>query len=148
VSANTFNFNDTIDLPHPTLLPPQFSPRSKALVMNNYFSIGVDAEVALKFHRLREEKPKYFKSRLINKGWYGLYGMEGMIKNCGPLWREVLLTVDGREVAYSHDIAGIIVLNIGSYGGGTDPWGHSSSKSKWKKSAMNDGLLEVVGVTG
>lgn len=116
--------------------------------MNNYFSIGVDAEVALKFHRLREEKPKYFKSRFINKGWYGYYGMEGMIKNCGPLWKEVRLFLDQKEVKFSHDIAGILILNIGSYGGGTDPWGHWSSKSRWKKPSMCDGLLEVVGVTG
>ena len=76
-----------MEVPH--VLPPPPEPgqdaQIKSLVMNNYFSIGVDAEVALKFHRLREEKPKLFKSRFINKGWYGLYGMEGMIRNCGLL---------------------------------------------------------------
>ena len=116
--------------------------------MNNYFSVGVDAEVALKFHRLREEKPQLFKSRFINKGWYGLYGMEGMIKNCGPLAKDVTLYIDGSHVPFSRDIAGIIVMNIHSYAGGTDPWGPVSAKSRWQRASMSDGLLEVVGVTG
>jgi hypothetical protein len=122
----------------------------KCLVMNNYFSVGVDAEVALKFHKLREEKPKYFRSRFINKGWYGLYGMEGMIKNCGPLYKVVSLYLDNSDakVEYAKDITGIIFLNISSYGGGTDPWGPISSKSKRSVPSMSDGLLEVIGVTG
>lgn len=33
------------------------------LVMNNYFGIGVDAELCLEFHNSREENPYKFNSR-------------------------------------------------------------------------------------
>ena len=32
-------------------------------VMNNYFGIGIDAELCLDFHIAREEKPDKFNSR-------------------------------------------------------------------------------------
>jgi hypothetical protein len=58
------------DLPSGPTSDPPFSigmdcgeKNVKRFVMNNYFGIGVDAEVALKFHQLREEKPQYFRSR-------------------------------------------------------------------------------------
>ena len=32
-------------------------------VMNNYFGIGIDADISLDFHQAREEKPDKFNSR-------------------------------------------------------------------------------------
>ncbi|KAI8802269.1 ATP-NAD kinase-like domain-containing protein [Cladochytrium replicatum] len=46
----------------------------KRLLMSNYLSIGADAGIALDFHRARESKPHYFRSRFLNKVWYALFG--------------------------------------------------------------------------
>lgn len=35
--------------------------------MNNYFSVGPDALMALNFHAHREKTPSLFSSRIINK---------------------------------------------------------------------------------
>ena len=37
-------------------------------VMNNYFGLGLDADLCLDFHNAREEQPEKFNSRLHNKG--------------------------------------------------------------------------------
>lgn len=38
-----------------------------AKAMNNYLGIGIDAKVALEFHRLRENYPSWFQSQFGNK---------------------------------------------------------------------------------
>ena len=39
----------------------------QVLSMNNYFSVGPDALMALNFHTHREKTPSFFSSRIINK---------------------------------------------------------------------------------
>lgn len=38
---------------------------STIFVMNNYFGIGIDADISLAFHNAREENPDKFNSRLV-----------------------------------------------------------------------------------
>jgi hypothetical protein len=38
--------------------------------------MGYDAQVALKFHELRDAKPDYFSSRVLNKAWYCLFAVD------------------------------------------------------------------------
>ena len=91
----------------------------------NYFSIGVDAETALQVHYLRERRPEWFFSRLVNKAWYGVMSAEEHIKgNSVNVQREIILYADGVRVPLPADAQGIIVLNIDSYAGGVPLWSH------------------------
>nr|CAD7442329.1 unnamed protein product [Timema bartmani] len=121
---------------------------TQIFVMNNYFGIGIDADLCLDFHNAREENPNKFNSRLHNKGVYVKMGLRKMVgrKLCKDLHKEVRLEVDGKLVELPQ-VEGIIILNILSWGSGANPWGpekedHFSKPNHW------DGMLEVVGVTG
>ncbi|XP_044743500.1 diacylglycerol kinase theta isoform X6 [Chrysoperla carnea] len=121
---------------------------SQIFVMNNYFGIGIDADLCLDFHNAREENPNKFNSRLHNKSVYVKMGLRKMVgrKMCKDLHKEIRLEVDGKLVELPQ-VEGIIILNILSWGSGANPWGpekedHFSKPNHW------DGMLEVVGVTG
>ncbi|XP_050312450.1 diacylglycerol kinase theta isoform X2 [Anthonomus grandis grandis] len=123
---------------------------SQILVMNNYFGIGLDADLCLDFHNAREENPEKFISRLHNKSVYvkmGLRRIVGQGKVCiRDLHKLVQLEVDFKRVNIPQ-VEGIIVLNILSWGSGANPWGPEND-GKFSKPTHFDGLLEVVGVTG
>ncbi|XP_020283288.1 diacylglycerol kinase theta isoform X2 [Pseudomyrmex gracilis] len=120
-------------------------------VMNNYFGIGLDADLCLDFHTMREENPNKFNSRFRNKGVYiriGLRKMVNNIRNPGvDLHKEVRLEVDGKLIELPQ-VEGIIILNILSWGSGANPWGSKQAKAnQFNRPNHWDGMLEVVGVT-
>ncbi|XP_036982843.2 diacylglycerol kinase theta isoform X2 [Artibeus jamaicensis] len=117
----------------------------KIVQMSNYCGIGIDAELSLDFHQAREEEPSKFTSRFHNKGVYVRVGLQKM-SHSRSLHREIQLQVEQREVELP-SIEGLIFINIPSWGSGADLWGPDSD-SRFEKPRMDDGLLEVVGVTG
>nr|XP_023012836.1 diacylglycerol kinase theta isoform X8 [Leptinotarsa decemlineata] len=121
---------------------------SQIFVMNNYFGIGIDADLCLDFHNAREENPSKFISRLHNKSVYVKMGLRKMVgpKMCKDLHKEVRLEVDGKLVELPQ-VEGIIILNILSWGSGANPWGPEKD-DQFSKPNHWDGMLEVVGVTG
>ncbi|XP_022410610.1 diacylglycerol kinase theta isoform X4 [Delphinapterus leucas] len=117
----------------------------KIVHMSNYCGIGIDAELSLDFHQAREEEPGKFTSRFHNKGVYVRAGLQKMNRSRG-LHRALRLQA-GRQEVQLPSIEGLIFINIPSWGSGADLWG-SESDSRFEKPRMDDGLLEVVGVTG
>lgn len=82
-------------------------------VMNNYFGIGIDADLCLGFHNAREENPDKFNSRFHNKSVYVKMGLRKMVsrKTWKELHREIRVEVDGKLIQLP-PVEGIIILNI------------------------------------
>ncbi|KAG8454938.1 hypothetical protein GDO86_001237 [Hymenochirus boettgeri] len=117
----------------------------KIVQMNNYCGIGIDAELSLDFHQAREIEPGKFNSRFHNKGVYVKAGLQKLSHNRN-LHKDLKLQVDQQEMELPN-IEGLIFLNIPSWGSGADLWG-SDNDNRYGKPQIDDGLLEVVGVTG
>lgn len=124
---------------------PEYLEPPKIVQMNNYFGIGIDAELSLDFHLAREDDPEKFTSRFHNKGVYVKVGLQ-KISYSRSLHKELQLQVDFETVPLP-SIEGLIFLNIPSWGSGADLWG-SETDARFRKPRIDDGLLEVVGVTG
>uniref|UniRef100_A0A8D0GY71 Diacylglycerol kinase n=1 Tax=Sphenodon punctatus TaxID=8508 RepID=A0A8D0GY71_SPHPU len=117
----------------------------KIVQMNNYCGLGIDAQLSLDFHHAREEEPGKFTSRFHNKGVYVKVGLQ-KISHTRNLHKEIKLQVDQHEVELP-SIEGLIFINIPSWGSGADLWG-SDNDNRFEKPRIDDGLLEVVAVTG
>ncbi|CAL1415063.1 unnamed protein product [Linum trigynum] len=133
-------------------------------VFYNYFSIGMDAQVAYGFHHLRNEKPYLAQGPIANKiiysgysctqGWFltpcindpGLRGLKNVIRmhikkvNCSE-WE---------QIPVPKSVRAIVCLNLHNYGSGRNPWGNPTAdyleKRGFVEAHVDDGLLEIFGL--
>ncbi|XVF88046.1 hypothetical protein PTKIN_Ptkin19aG0017700 [Pterospermum kingtungense] len=133
-------------------------------VFYNYFSIGMDAQVAYGFHHLRNEKPYLAQGPISNKiiysgysctqGWFltpcindpSLRGLKNILRihikrvNCSE-WE---------QVPVPKSVRAIVALNLHSYGSGRNPWGNLKpeylEKRGFVEAHADDGLLEIFGL--
>eukprot|EP01119_Soliformovum_irregulare_P017506 TRINITY_DN5223_c0_g1_i1.p1 TRINITY_DN5223_c0_g1~~TRINITY_DN5223_c0_g1_i1.p1 ORF type:complete len:636 (-),score=169.56 TRINITY_DN5223_c0_g1_i1:47-1954(-) len=125
--------------------------RTETKVMNNYFSLGSDAAVALGFHNKRESSPEMFTSRLVNQMWYGYFGVKSTMSSSDlPVNQAIELEVDGVPIKMSTHLFGIIILNLNSYAGGVPLWNVTKERkdAHFVQPSFSDGLLEIVGIKG
>ncbi|CAK9139087.1 unnamed protein product [Ilex paraguariensis] len=133
-------------------------------VFYNYFSIGMDAQVAYGFHHLRNEKPYLAQGPISNKiiysgysckqGWFftpcitdpNLRGLNNIVRmhikkfNCSE-WEQIPIPSSVRS---------LVALNLHNYGSGRNPWGNLKpdylEKRGFVEAQADDGLLEIFGL--
>ncbi|CAH2236778.1 jg8539 [Pararge aegeria aegeria] len=92
---------------------------SRVLYAYNYASIGVDAQVALDFHRARSQFLYRYTSRYLNYIAYALLGVGRALDDggCGGLEKRLRVQVGSRTIQLP-PLQALIALNIPSWGAG------------------------------
>ncbi|KAK6944266.1 Diacylglycerol kinase, catalytic domain [Dillenia turbinata] len=133
-------------------------------VFYNYFSIGMDAQVAYGFHHLRNEKPYLAKGPISNKliysgysctqGWFctpcisdpNLRGLKNILK----IYIKEGKGSDWKHIPIPSSVRAIVALNLHSYGSGRHPWGKPRpgylEERGFVEAHSDDGLLEIFGL--
>jgi hypothetical protein len=135
--------------------------------MQNYLSIGCDAEVARRFDVARTQRPEAFRSALKNKVTYASLGADLALCGARSLEHRIQkLCIDDKVVAVPQGCKSVVLLNIPSFGAGTHPWGDGPAEAlppggkragcmplahrrrQFDRPAVDDGRLEVIALFG
>ncbi|KAF9615009.1 hypothetical protein IFM89_021563 [Coptis chinensis] len=130
----------------------------------NYFSMGMDAQVAYGFHHLRDEKPYLAQGPITNKmiysgysctqGWFctpcvsdpSLRGLKNIIR----MHIKKLNSLEWEQVHIPSSVRSIVALNLHNYGSGRNPWGKLKpeylEKRGFVEANADDGVLEIFGL--
>ncbi|KAK7304158.1 hypothetical protein RJT34_15240 [Clitoria ternatea] len=133
-------------------------------VFYNYFSIGMDAQVAYGFHQLRNEKPYLAQGPIANKiiysgysctqGWFftpctsepSLRGLKNILR----IHVKKYSSSEWELIPVPTSVRAIVALNLHNYGSGRNPWGNLSpgylEKRGFVEAQVDDGLLEIFGL--
>ncbi|XP_063533927.1 diacylglycerol kinase epsilon [Cydia strobilella] len=121
--------------------------RERIMYAYNYASIGVDAQVALDFHRARSQFLYRYGSRMLNYMAYVLMGAgRALDSRCDGLEQRLRVSLDAREPLALPPIQALVALNIPSWGAGVQLW-NMGNEGDVEEQSISDGKIEVVGIS-